>query len=211
MAAAPGCYQPTRHPRGISALWRKPQPRLVSPGRRLLAAPLEAALVLPPRCNSPCRGAPTAPPQGDLGDEPAETGSSTPRTPTSGLCDHPSLRNRSESQTKKKWAMWGVFFSRKMVRSGSTGAALPVSVQRLMQAEPDPWPAPLPVPAACLHSVSLLCPVPCGWHSQRCAVSASFDLHLYFLLLFFTWQWLGRGFLLFFLSLCASTKTGAPV
>lgn len=72
------------------------------------------------------------------------------------------------------------FFSREMVHSGDTGAALPISVQRLTQAELDLWPAPLPVPAARLQGVSLLCPVPCRWHSQCWAVSASFDRHFIF-------------------------------
>lgn len=51
--------------------------------------------------------------------------------PASGLCDHPSLRNRWETQTQKKWEDMRRFFLPEMVQSGRAGAALPVCVRRL--------------------------------------------------------------------------------
>lgn len=66
------------------------------------------------------------------------TGSSTLGTPTSGLCDHPSLRNHYKTQTKKKHEQMWSFLSHEMVQTGCIGAA--PSVQRLNEAELDPQP-----------------------------------------------------------------------
>lgn len=138
---------------------------------------------------------------------PAETGCSTPGTLTSGMCDHPSLRNRSETQTKKKQQkMWGCF-SPEMVQMGCLGAAAERG-----RAGPAGSTSPR-ARARRLSAAALACSatVLCRnrrWHSQGWPVCMPRFIFSWFSLFFFFFH--TRSFFSLCLSLCPGTMTGSP-